>query len=189
MPITPLWFAFAQARGRWPSDASAWTTERSPPSAAGPAIRYTESPPSIRSRTTAYPRLRSPVSAARVVCGSHPVASVKFGMVAPSDRCSRSMTRASLLPARGARVLACSPMTTGPGALVPSRLGCGFAARFPSCDRLFRSVVDGDGFQPGRGQFERVALASFVSAPDGHSRLSSNLSDQAELDKLFARLW
>jgi hypothetical protein len=53
-----------------------------------------------------------------VVCGSHPVASIKFVMVAPSDRCSRSITRASLLPARGAKALAGSPMTSGPVALV-----------------------------------------------------------------------
>jgi hypothetical protein len=74
-----------------------------------------------------YPRLRSPVRAARVVCGSHPVASVRVAMVAPSDRRSRSMTRASLLPARGAKVLACSSMVSGPEALLVSGLdrGCG----------------------------------------------------------------
>ena len=108
-------------------------------------------------------------------------------MVAPSDRCSRSMTRASLLPSRGARVLACSPTTAGAGGFGPVNNRCRFSLpRSPSRDRLFRSVVDGDGFQPGRRQFERVALSGVVSAPDGHPRLGSNLSDQAELHQLFA---
>ena len=68
--------------------------------------------PSIRSRAMAYPRLRSPVKAARVVCGSHPVASVMSERIAPLDRSTRSMTRASLLPARGVSVLARSPTMT-----------------------------------------------------------------------------
>ena len=107
-------------------------------------------------------------------------------MVAPSGRCSRSMTRASLLPARGARVLACSSMVRT-GGFGPIRNRPRFRLRFPFWrDRLFRSVVDGDGLQPGRRQFERVALSSVVSAPDRHPRLGSNLSDQAELRKLFA---
>ena len=60
--------------------------------------------------------------------------------------------------------------------------------RPPWRDRLVRSVVDRDGFQPGRRQFERVALPSFFASPERHSRLGSNLSDQAQLEKLFAHL-
>ncbi len=35
-------------------------------------------------RVTTKPRLRNPVSAARVVCGNHPVAVIIASMVAPS---------------------------------------------------------------------------------------------------------
>src|SRR5271157_2533533 len=97
---------------RRPPTASVWTATRSPLSAEAPEIRYTDSPAPIRSRVTAYPRLRSPVIAARVVCASHPVAWVRSTMDAPSARCSRSMISASLLPSRGAAVGACRPTSS-----------------------------------------------------------------------------
>jgi hypothetical protein len=50
---------------------------------------------------------------------------------------------------------------------------------------LYEAIAKG-AFQPGRRQFERVALPGVVSAPDWCTCLSSNLSDQAELHKLFA---
>ena len=80
-----------------------------------------------------YPRLRSPVSAAQVLAsGSHPVASVRFGRVAPSNRCSRSITSASLLPAGGASVLAYSPTLSGSETIVASERGRGCGASIGS---------------------------------------------------------
>src|SRR5271166_3853068 len=97
---------------RRPPTSSVWTATRSPLSAGAPEIQYTDSPAPIRSRVTAYPRLRSPVIAARVVCASHPVAWVRSTMVAPSARRSRSIISASLLPSRGAAVGACRPASS-----------------------------------------------------------------------------
>src|SRR5437667_12078685 len=40
-------------------------------------------------RTSSFPSLRRPVSAARTLCTCHPVAAVKSPIAAPSGRCSR----------------------------------------------------------------------------------------------------
>jgi hypothetical protein len=64
--------------------------------------------------------------------------------IAPSHRCGRSITRASLLPARGEDVFACSPTASGLEASVSSgsRGGCGALLG----SRPFRSLVDRHGF-------------------------------------------
>ena len=61
-------------------------------------------------------------------------------MVALSHRCSRSITRASLLPARGVDVFACSSTVSGREALVASGTGC-VCGEFALLGRLSRSVV------------------------------------------------
>ena len=94
--------------------------------------------PSIRSRTTAYPRLRSPVSAARVVCGSHPVASVKFEdgrAIGPLQQIDDPRQLAAV--SRGARVLACSPTSSGPARMVFVQCGC-------SCSASLGSIASSD---------------------------------------------
>src|SRR5688572_22269946 len=49
-------------------------------------MRYTLRPPSPLSRFSAYPRWRSPVRAARVVCGSQPVACTRSSRAVPPSR-------------------------------------------------------------------------------------------------------
>src|SRR3546814_14843468 len=56
--------------------------------------------PSTFSLAIAYPFFRSPLSAARTVCGSQPVARVRSSSVAPPSRKSRSMSSAALVPPR-----------------------------------------------------------------------------------------
>ena len=70
---------------------------------------------------------RSPVSAARVVCDSHPVASVRSTMPAPSARRSRLITNASLLPSRGATACVLRPTSSGLPLVFASERGCGCA--------------------------------------------------------------
>ena len=64
-------------------------------------MRYVEAFPASRDRSIENPRLRSPVSAARVVCGSHPVALTSAFSVAPVVAQSISVTSACFDPARG----------------------------------------------------------------------------------------
>ena len=60
------------------------------------------------------PRLRKPVSAARVVWASQPVAAINSSMVAPRSRSSSATTRASFEPPRGA------DRPAGPGSIASS---------------------------------------------------------------------
>jgi len=78
------------------------------------------------------PSFASPVSAARVVCGSHPVASVRSTTVAPSARRSRSITSASLLPSRGATACVCRPTSSALPLVFASGRGCGCAVSLGS---------------------------------------------------------
>ena len=64
-------------------------------------MRYSDASPASRDRSIENPRLRSPVSAARVVCGSQPVASTSASSVAPACALSISVTSACFDPARG----------------------------------------------------------------------------------------
>ena len=64
-------------------------------------MRYIDASPASRVRSIENPRLRSPVSAARVVCGSHPVALTSASSVAPPFALSISVTSACFDPARG----------------------------------------------------------------------------------------
>jgi hypothetical protein len=57
--------------------------------------------PASRDLSIENPRLRSPVSAARVVCGSHPVALTSASIVAPPFALSISVISACFDPARG----------------------------------------------------------------------------------------
>ena len=65
------------------------------------AIQYVDASPASRDRSIENPRLRSPVSAARVVCGSQPVALMRASSVAPPFALSISATSACFDPARG----------------------------------------------------------------------------------------
>ena len=53
-------------------------------------------------------------------------------------------------------------------------------------DRVLRSLVDGDGFQTGRRQFERVTLSSVIAAPDRRSRFRLDLAGQTKLREFGA---
>ena len=53
-------------------------------------------------------------------------------------------------------------------------------------DRVLRSLVDGDGFQTGRRQFERVILSSVIAAPDRRSRFRTDLAGKTKLRKFGA---
>src|SRR5271154_5643152 len=64
-------------------------------------MRYRDASPASRDRSIENPRLRSPVSAARVVCGSQPVALTSASIVAPPFALSISVTSACFDPARG----------------------------------------------------------------------------------------
>jgi hypothetical protein len=122
--------------------------------------------------------LRKPVSAARVLCGIHPVASTRWRMVAPSDRCNRSMTRASLLPARGVSVLARSPTTSGPETLVASPCLSRSPPPIPHRRRWLSrqpSSVSARNPDPRRLGARRVSLPSLASL--GPSRVSPALAD------------
>src|SRR6202030_1463074 len=52
--------------------------------------------------------------------------------------------------------------------------------------RVLRSLVDDDGFQTGRRQFERVTLSSVVAAPDRRSRFRLDLAGQTKLREFGA---
>ena len=94
-------------------------------------------------RSTAWPFLRRPVSAARVVCGSQPVAAISSASVAPSSRRSRARTLSVLLVRAGQR--------RGRGC------GCWLAASL---------WLDADRGQSGRGGEHAVAGVA-VGAVDG----------------------
>src|ERR1700733_3088991 len=49
--------------------------------------------------------------------------------------------------------------------------------------RVLRSLVDGDGFQTGSRQFERVTLSSVIAPPDRRSRFRLDLAGQTKLRK------
>ena len=68
-------------------------------------MRYSDGLPSCRSSSTVYPRLRRPVSAARVVWGSQPVASTSASKVAPAFLDSILMISACFDPDRGSWTL------------------------------------------------------------------------------------
>ena len=72
-------------------------------SGSGAAILYADCPPSSVALSIAKPRLRKPVNAARIVCGSQAVASIKLGSVAPSKRLNSWTTSACFDPSRGCR--------------------------------------------------------------------------------------
>jgi hypothetical protein len=117
--------------------------------------------------------LRKPVSAARVL-----VASTRWRMVTPSDRCNRSMTRASLLPARGVSVLARSPTTSGPETLVASPCLSRSPPPIPHRRRWLSrqpSSVSARNPDPRRLGARRVSLPSLASL--GPSRVSPALAD------------
>ena len=63
--------------------------------------RYVLVPSSPRDLSIAKPRLRRPVNAARVVCGSHPVTPTSESRVAPVEERSMPITRACFDPACG----------------------------------------------------------------------------------------
>src|SRR5208337_5623830 len=104
-------------------------------------------------------------------------------MVAPSARRSRSMINASLLPSRGAAARACRPTSFRLTPFFKLRL-----RRLAGLDRLLRSLVDSDRFQPGRRQVERKAPPGFVATPERRSRLFEDLAGKTELYELGARL-
>src|SRR4029077_21158850 len=52
--------------------------------------------------------------------------------------------------------------------------------------RVVRSLVDGDGFQTGRRQFERVTLSSVVAAPNRRPRFRLDLAGQTKLREFGA---
>ena len=64
-------------------------------------MQYIDASPASRDRSIENPRLRSPVSTARVVCGSQPVALMRASSVAPRFAPSISVTIACFDPARG----------------------------------------------------------------------------------------
>jgi len=61
-------------------------------------------------------------------------------------------------------------------------------SRLAELDRVSRVLVDGDGFQTGRSQFERVTLSSVIATPDRRSRFRLNLAGQTKLRKFDADL-
>jgi hypothetical protein len=60
--------------------------------------------------------------------------------------------------------------------------------RLTGLNRVLRSLVDGDGFQTGRRQSERVALSGIIAAPDRRSRFRLNLARQTKLREFDADL-
>src|ERR1700723_1041519 len=98
-------------------------------------------------------------------------------MVAPSARRRSSITCASLLPSRGAATRAGWP----PSSILRLRL-----RRLSGLDRVSRSLVDGDGFQTSRRQFERVTLSSVIAAPDRRSRFRLDLAGETKLREFGA---
>ena len=64
-------------------------------------MRCSDASPASRDRSMQNPRLRSPVSAARVVCGSQPVALIRAPSVAPPFAPSISVIKACFDPTRG----------------------------------------------------------------------------------------
>ena len=104
-------------------------------------------------------------------------------MVAPSARRSRSINSASLLPSRGAAVGARRPaLQTDARFRKKLRL-----RRLAGLDRVLRSLVDGDRFQPGRRQFKRKSPPGFVATPERRSRFCVDLAGKAKLHELGAR--
>src|ERR1700691_2796326 len=61
-------------------------------------------------------------------------------------------------------------------------------SRLAGFDRVLRSRVDGDGFQTGRRQFERVTLPSAIAAPDRRSSFRPDLAGQTKLREFDADL-
>ena len=83
-------------------------------------MRYIDASPASRVRSIENPRLRSPVRAARVVCGSQPVALMSASSVAPPFALSISVTSACFDPARGEAVESrCGAVTLGWACLFP----------------------------------------------------------------------
>ena len=55
-------------------------------------------------------------------------------------------------------------------------------------DRLFRSLLDRDGFQAGRSHLQRVTLSSIIAAPDRRSRFRLDLAGQTKFREFDADL-
>ena len=104
-------------------------------------------------------------------------------MVAPSARRRSSITSASLLPSRGAATRAEWPPSSGPAPFFACQL-----RRLARLDRVLRSLVDGDGFQTGHRQFERVTSPCVIAAPDRRSRFRLDLAGQTKLREFDADL-
>ena len=105
----------------------------------------------------------------------------QIDMVAPSARRRSSITSASLLPSRGAATPPGRSPSSGPAQSLRLRL-----RRLTVLGRVLRSLLDGDGFQTGRRQFERVTLSSVIAAPDRRSRFRLDLADQTKLREFGA---
>ena len=102
-------------------------------------------------------------------------------MVAPSARRRSSITCASLLPSRGAATPPGRSPSSGLARVLRLRLRC-----LTVLGRVLRSLLDGDGFQTGRRQFERVTLSSVIAAPDRRSRFRLDLAGQTKLREFGA---
>ena len=107
-------------------------------------------------------------------------------MVAPSARRSRWINSASLLLSRsGRRGASAGVILTDVILRLRKKLRL---RRLAGLDRVLRSLVDGDRFQPGRRQFKCIAPPGFVTTPERRSRFCVDLAGKAKLHELGARL-
>src|SRR5215208_444233 len=141
---------------------------------AGFVMWYTVPPVSRLALSRTCPACRSRVSAARVVCGSQPVAAIMSSSVAPCFRCIRAMSCACFDPLRG------SPALVAPSFLAErsASVALGF---------LSRLVFHGDGRRAGLRDLEPERLLLLVGTPGGLIALDPYLLQEAEAEELRDR--
>src|SRR4029077_1958568 len=87
------------------------------PTVSGRASRYTDWPSASLLRVTSRPAWRSPVTAARTVCGSQPSCCPSSATEAPSGRSSMPISTARFVLARGRSASAPATLAVGKSAL------------------------------------------------------------------------
>src|SRR4029077_880482 len=94
------------------------------PTVSGRASRYTEWPSASLLRVTSRPAWRSPVMAARTVCGSQPSRCPSSATEAPSGRSSMPISTARFVLARGRSASAPGTLAVGKSAPSEGSLDC-----------------------------------------------------------------
>ena len=187
MPITPPASSYVWGHGGGPLPPSGLARDLRYRQGRA-EIRWTDTPAPIRSRVTAYPRLRSPVIAARA-CVREPscrLGQIDDGCAVGSPQQVDQQRQLAAVSRSGRRGVSADVIQTDAILRLRKKLRL---RRLAGLDRDLRILVDGNRFQPGRRQFKRKAPPGFVTTPERRSRLCVDIRGQNQASRAWRPLY